>query len=127
MQIRLPLTLKEKVLGPTLGCFPLSSLSLLVCSSKKLFTPLAAALGPGLGPGLSTTQIFPVLLFPWSGIFTCFVVFPWLLPLVYKEISIKPRLHSFNTNDPSVCFFLNLSGLLPVLIIKKIVLYVIDR
>lgn len=57
-------------------------------------------------------------LFSWLGIFTCFIVFPWLLPLVYKEISVKPGQHSFNTNDPSMCFF-NLAGLRPVLSVIK--------
>jgi len=68
-----------------------------------------------LGPGLVTMQISPVFLFSWLGIFTCFIVFPQLLPLVYKEISVKPGQHSFNTNDPSVCFFLTLIGLCLVL------------
>jgi len=49
------------------------------------------------------------------GVFTCFIVFPRLLPLVYKEISVKRGQPSFNTNDPSVCFFLTLIGLCPVL------------
>jgi len=53
--------------------------------------------------------------FPGWGFSTSFSTFPLLLPLVYKEISVKPRRHSLNTDGPSMCFFLNLPGLRLVL------------
>jgi len=37
------------LLGPTLGCFPSSLMNLSVFNGKKLFTPLAVALGPCFG------------------------------------------------------------------------------
>jgi len=34
-------------------------------------------------------------------------MFPLLLLLLYKEISVKPGQHSLNMDGPSMCFFLN--------------------
>jgi len=110
-------------------CFPPPSLSLSACYSKKLFTPLTAALSPWFGAGIFHGTLPPhwailllvfkklfmpliglelsphrLVLISWLGIFTCLVVFPRLLPLVYKEISVKPWWHSLKRGDPCTCF-----------------------
>lgn len=106
--------------GPYLEVFPFPSLSRLACYSKKLSTPLAAALCPDLGPDFHGTlyphqafqlvvlkKLFMPLFGPGTFHHTDFSYFPgWgfspalsLLPGVYKEIPVKPWWHSLKTGD----------------------------